>query len=140
MKKIGLLFSILVLTVILTGCGEKYKTYVDVTYNELEQKLENKETFAFVIGSSTCSACKAYKVTMDKLIKKYQIPVYYIKTDLLSEEDNNKLSSKFYFQYTPTTIFIVEGEEKTTYDRIVGAAEAKDVIKKLEKYNLLGEK
>lgn len=140
MKKIVLLLSALVLTIVLTGCGEKYTTYVDMTYKELEQKLENKETFAFVIGRDGCSGCESYKVTMDKLIKEKQIPIYYLKTNNLTEEEYNKLSSLFYFQYTPTTIFIKDGEEKTTYDRIIGSVDAKVVIKKLEKYNLLGDK
>lgn len=135
MKKI-LIFLISIIA--LTGC--KYSSYQYIDYNELTKKLENQETFAFVIGSRDCSACTNYKETMEKVIKEYNIPIYFIEIADLSEEDGNKLRSKFYYQYTPTTIFIENGSEKTTYDRIVGSGDYETIKSSLIKYNIIKEK
>ena len=40
---------------------------------------------------------------------------------------------------TPTTIFIKDGKETSTYDRIVGATSSTEVIKNLKKHGIMGE-
>lgn len=132
MKKI---FVLLIISLLLVGCGSQ--SYTKVDYNELTEKLNNKDSFVLVIGSSTCAACKEYKVTMEEIMTKYNLEIYNIEIDSLSEEDGRKFSTAFTFQYTPTTIFIVNGEEKTTYDRLEGAASNEEVIKLLKKYNYI---
>ena len=136
MKKILLLMTIVIIA--LTGC--KYKGYQNINYEELTKKISNNETFVFVIGSRDCSACTTYKGTMEEIIKDYNVPIYFVEIADLSEEDGNKLRSQFYYQYTPTTIFIENGKEKTTYDRIVGAADYEIVKNALIKYNIIKEK
>lgn len=131
MKKI----IILLMTIFLSGCMNK--GYTNISYSELEEKINNNETFAFVIGSRTCSACQMYKGTMEKIIKDYGIQIYFIELDGISEEDYSKLKSKFYFEYTPTTVFIENGSERTSYDRFSGAVSYSEVVERLKSYNII---
>lgn len=137
MKKILIILAMIASSFLLVGCNEKYTTYEKVGYADLEFMLSEGKTFAFVIGSKTCSACQQYQKTMEKVIKEYQIPVYFIDVSELSQEDHAKLYSNYVYQYTPTTVFIKEGKEQTTYDRIVGAASYGDVVKALKKYSII---
>lgn len=138
MKKILMVITLLLCVVGLTGCG-KYSTYTELTYTELQAKLDNKETFVVVLGSSTCSACAVYKETMEDVIKKNQVEIFYLDIAKLAGEDKSKFESKFVIAATPTTVFIEEGVETTTYNRIVGAASYTDVIKNLKKHGIIGE-
>lgn len=138
MKKILMVITLLLCTVSLTGCN-KYSTYTELSYTELQTKLDNKETFVVVLGSSTCSACAVYKGTMEKVIKDKQVEIFYLDIAKLTSEDSSKFESKFVISATPTTVFIENGVETTTYNRIVGAASYTDVVKNLKKHGYIGE-
>ena len=133
MKKI----LICLMTILLVGCGNP--KYTEINYEQLITKLDNKETFVLLIGSDTCSACANYETTMTKVMKDTKIEIFYVNLHLLSEEDYNKVYSKYVVNSTPTTIFIKDGEETSTYNRIVGAADYKTVIEQLEKLGYIGE-
>jgi len=138
MKKI-LMVTLLLFSVIgLTGCG-KYSKYTEVSYSELLTKMENKDTFVIVLGSSTCSACAMYEKTMEKVIKKNQVEIFYLDIAKLNEEDKVKFNSKFVIAGTPTTVFIENGVETSTYNRITSAASYTDVVKALEKHGYIGD-
>lgn len=137
MKKILCTIAILSL-VLLTGC-KRYSGYSELTFNELQAKLENKDSFVFVIGSSTCSACAKYQETMKDIISDKQVEIFYLDLKQLSEEEYAKVYSKYVIVSTPTTIFVKNGLETSTYDRIVGAAGYSDVVKNLEKHGFIGE-
>jgi len=138
MKKILMIITLLFSTLCLTGCG-KYKTYTELSFSEFQTKLENKDSFVVVMGSSTCSACAMYKVTMEEVIKQNQVEIFYLGLDTLSKEEYSQIYSKFVVEMTPTTIFIKDGKETSTYDRIVGTASATEVIKNLKKHGIMGE-
>lgn len=139
MKKIKYL-GILLLALVLVGCGtKKYTEYTEINYQQLQQKLENKDSFAIVIGSDTCSACKEYHKTMVNVIKDKRVEIFYLDLNETTEEEYAKIYSSYVITSTPTTIFFVEGKEKTTYDRIIGAGSYGDVVKSLKKYGFIGD-
>ena len=127
MKKIFILF---VTIIMLTGC--KAKSYQEISYKELNDMLEDKESFILFIGSSTCSACARYEVTLNDVIEEYGTDVKYIDLSKLSDKDESALVSEFPIDGTPTTIFIEKGEEDNTYNRIEGAARRSKIIEKFE--------
>lgn len=139
MKKILVLITLLFCVGGLTGCGGKLTTYTELTYTQLEEKLNNKDSFVVVLGSSTCSMCTQYKKTMDKVIRKNQVEIFYIDIAKLSDEDLPKFESKYVISGTPTTVFIKDGKEQSTYNRITGAVGYNDIIKALKKHGIIGE-
>lgn len=138
MKKIVMMITLMFSLFCLTGCN-KYNTYTELSFTEFQAKLENKDSFAVVMGSSTCSACAMYKVTMEEVIKENQVEVFYLGLDTLSKDEYSQIYSKFVVEMTPTTIFIKDGKETSTYDRIIGSASSSEVVKNLKKHGIMGE-
>ena len=127
MKKI----LIILCALFLVGCSNPKYTEISVT--QFQEKLDAKESFILVIGSDTCSACKSYEPTMQKVMKDTNLEIFYINLHVLSDEDYSKIYSSYVVTSTPTTLFFKDGVETSTYDRIVGAVDYDEVIKKLEK-------
>ncbi len=138
MQKIIITLAILLGIVGLTGCGGP-KTYDEISYSELQNLLENKEDFVLFIGSETCSACSAYRVTINKIVEEYGVDIKYLDIANLTEEQNSELVSEFPFSGTPTTIFVTSGEEEDSYNRINGNAKYSKVVEKLKENSYIKE-
>ncbi len=128
MKKILLMFTLGIIVLLSSGCSVGYDV---LNYTEVEAKLENDETFVLVVGSASCSVCKDYKPTLDTVGKEYEVEIIYIDTEKISNEENDALYSKFIVSSTPTTIFIKDGEETSTYNRVVGLLSETQLTEKL---------
>jgi len=137
LKKILLVATLLLCVVGLTGCN-KYRTYTELSFKELQNKIDNKDSFVLVIGSNSCSACAIYKKTMEQVIKDKQVEIFYLDNDKLTEDESSKIYSKYVITGTPTTIFIENGVETSTYDRLYNVG-YNDVVNKLKKYGIIGE-
>lgn len=115
----------------LLGCGgNKYK---EITIETLAEKIEKKESCIVFIGAESCTHCKDYKTTINEVIKDYPITIYYIDVDKLSKEEQDKLNQIARYKATPTTVFIKNGKEESTYTRIVGARDYDYVVNKLQR-------
>ena len=115
------------------ACSKKLTTYTEISYSDFNKKIENKESFALFVGSSNCSHCDDYKITLNKLISEHQIEVYYIDVAKMTNDEINEFKTVINFSGTPTTVFITDGVEKTVYNRIVGALSYSKVEDKFEK-------
>ena len=131
MKKI----LIILCALFLVGCSNP--KYTELSCDDLFTKLENKDTFVLVFGSDTCSACKSYEPTMQKVMKDTNLEIFYINLHVLSDEDYSRIYSKFVVTSTPTTVFIKK-KKKLGIHTIVGAVDYDEVIKKLEKLGYIG--
>lgn len=132
MKKRVLLF-LTVFTFFITACGNKLKTYEEINYDTLINMVEEKQSFVLFIGSTECTHCDSYKSTLEEVIKKYQVRIYYVDISKLSKEENSKLKAIANFTGTPTTVFIENGMETSMYDRIDGNRPMDKVVEKLKK-------
>ena len=126
LKKVVYILILIPLLFIISGCGNK--TYDEITYKELNNMLADKESFVLFIGSTTCTHCDAYKVTLNKVIEEYNVDVKYIDIYKISENKVSSLQAKFPFTGTPTTVFIKNGEEESTFNRIEGEASYSEVV------------
>lgn len=134
MKKI---IMIMISCLLLSGCGQK-DPYKEVSYNNLNCMVEDKESFVLVIGSSECSHCVDYKTTMKDVVKKHNVTIHYIDISKLNSTELAKLRNKFSFTGTPTTIFVEDGKEKDAqFNRINGAKDYDTIIKRLKKNNYI---
>ena len=133
-KKIFFLFIIL----LLSGCNS-LGTYDEISYKEMNKMINDKEDFVLFIGSETCSACSTYKVTLNRVIKKYGVDVKYIDISKLSEKEHSELIANYPISGTPTTIFIKNGIEKDTYNRIDGSVKFSKIVEKLKENGYIKE-
>lgn len=136
-RKMKKVLIILLILFGLTGCMGP-KTYKEITYEDFKSKIENKDDFILFIGSETCSACSAYKYTVNKIVENYHLEINYIDISKLDEKELGKLKSVVNFNGTPTTAFIKNGKESEK--RIVGNQKYSKVVEKLEDYNYIKEK
>ena len=127
-KLIVLCFGFLFL---LTGCGGR-TTYDEVSYEKLNNMLDSKQSFILMIGRETCSACSSYKLTLNRVISDYNVDVKYIDLDKLSDSDESELIAEFPLTGTPQTIFIKNGVEEDTHNRIDGNLKYSKVVEKFK--------
>lgn len=106
---------------------------VELTYSDVMTKLDNEETFVLCISKTTCSHCADYKPRLEKVAKEYGIDLYFIDIDKYSDEEQDDFVSKITFDgSTPTTVFIKNGTEETTANRIFGAVNTNKIVEKLK--------
>ncbi len=120
MKKIFVFGMIFLLFVV--GCSSGSKdgvTFIDI--KQLETKIDAKEDFVLILGLDTCSACIAYKPTLEEVVKNKDIDIFYVQvkqdwSDAAKQEVVTFFMDKLGHenQYTPTTFFIKDGEIEDT--------------------------
>ena len=103
-----------------------------LSYSELTEKIEKKESFILVITQTDCSHCEEYKPVLKQVLFDYDITAYEIDQKKISEEEKNNLKNIANISGTPTTVFIVNGEERQTSDRLVGSASRSKIIDRLK--------
>ncbi len=133
------MFIIVILGVVLLFFMRKNNTYEEISYAELNEMLKNKDDFVLFIGSNTCSACTVYRGTLNDVIGEYGVDVKYIDLSKLSKTESSKLTSKFPITGTPTTIFITDGDEEDSHNRIVGSAVKSKIIEKFKENGYIKE-
>lgn len=139
MKKVLIGLIIVISTLCLTACMGP-KTYEEISYGELQDKINYKDDFILFIGAETCSACKAYKHALNKAIENYGIDVKYIDIDKISDDQLADLKSIVYFSGTPQTVFITNGKNDENKKKIDGNVKYSKLVKTLEKYGYIKEK
>ena len=141
--KKALLAYILIAVLLLSGCSAiieeeiKDEDYLNlVTLEEIVAKVDNGETFNFILGNDSCPACTYYKEQLVEFHKtedyKFDYMTHNADTDmdLLFELMTEKLEDTTEGLATPTTFFIVNGKLD---NKVVGAIET-DEIKTYSSY------
>ena len=134
MKKV-LIIMMVVLSLTLTGC-KKSKDLIEISYDELREKIENKDSFVLYVGSSECSHCAEYRPILEKVIYKYSLDVYYINLAKLSDSKKQAVLKKAEAEGTPTTVDIEKGTTKTS-PRVEGAREYDEIVTFFKDLNML---
>ena len=109
---------------------DKHLVLLDI--NGLKDKIENKDTFMLIITQTNCEHCEAYLPTFKKVLADFDITGYQIHQNLLEGEDLAYLKSVASINGTPTLIFIKEGEESSTLNRLVGERSRTETIDRLK--------
>lgn len=126
MKKYGVCLILLIACCLMSGCTKNY--LIEISYEEYEQLLENKETFVLEVMKNDCSSCKGIRPKLKKIAEKYKVEIKYIDLEKLKKEQIDT----FGVSATPTIIFYTEGEEETTSARIEGNVSEKKIIEKFK--------
>lgn len=120
---------------IFTGCDNS--NFKSLSYDELMDKLESKDTFFFVVVKDGCDYCRAYEPKMEKVLDEYDVVGYYINISDMSEKEYNDFQSKYNVDGTPTTIFIYQGKETSLLLRIEGNQSEETIISSLKDNNYI---
>lgn len=114
MKK--LIASIMVISLLLTGCAEKGIT--DVKPSAILNQFEQEESFIVYLGLSYCSACKIFKSVIETAMKSEDFDVLYLEYDKLMENETDAadleeliptyLEQNEAFTYTFPILYVVE--------------------------------
>mgnify|MGYP003366593372 FL=1 len=149
MKKIILILTSLLLV---TGCGnnsiyknyevvnkssEKHTTTIELTYEEYENKIKNKDSFVLLMWQTGCSHCISFEPTLNKIITYYNLEIYSINLANITDEEYSKIENKTFITGTPTTVVFKDGVTQTK--KLIGDKESKDVLDFLTRYNYLKE-
>ena len=138
-KKTYLIILIILLILLFVSLGilyirkkEEENTLVyEINMQQLEEKINNKDTFILVMTQTGCIHCQSYLPTIKKVSREYGVTFYVLNRAKLSKEEYNRLNNIANISGTPSTIFIVDGEEKTTLNRLTGSIEKSRLVEKL---------
>ena len=129
MKKLLRFISIIfIFSLILTGCSSKEEHIKEISFNEFKEKIEKKDSFALYIGNKNCSHCVSYLPTLKSVLNKYNVTIYHLDNSKLSDSEQTNLKAYASISGTPTVLFITDGEEETTLNRIVGETTKEETI------------
>ena len=121
---------------------EKVNDYSEITFlniDGLKEKIDDKDSFILIISKDNCSHCISYLPVANKVAKEYGIKFYDISTTNLNDEEKTYLRNIANISGTPTTIFIINGEEKSTNNRLVGEVKEYRLVEKLKAMGYIDE-
>lgn len=110
MKKM-LIILIVMVSLFTVGCTRG--SIDEISFADYTKMVEQKDSFILFIGSKTCSHCAEYKITLEDVIKKYNVHFKYLDVSQLSETEYQELTDQIKFEGTPTTVFIEEGKDNS---------------------------
>lgn len=110
MKKILITF-IGIITLLTVGC--KRGSIEEITFDDYTRMVENEETFILFIGSSTCSRCAEFKITVEEVINNYDVHFKYLDIANLGDDQRESFVGDIRFEGTPTTVFIEAGVDNS---------------------------
>lgn len=134
----AIIILILIIIVLIGNNLSKPKegNLIQINYKNIQQKINQKETFILVVSKSTCSHCATYKPKLKTIAKNYGIDIYYIDYD--QEKSKEKFLKNFNLSgATPITLFIEKGKEKSILNRIEGDVPTTKIINKLKTMNYI---
>ena len=131
MKKIKKILLLIILVLFCSSCNQNSKLE-NLSYNDLEKKLNNNDTFFFVVIKDGCQHCEGFVPKVKEVLEEYDIAGYTVNYSNLSEEENEKFYNEFQVDSTPTTIFIKNGKEISLLQRITGNVSKEKLIDKLK--------
>lgn len=125
----GLILGLIVACLV---CGCSSSGIKEISFDEFKDKINNKDTFILYIGNKNCHNCTSYEPVLKKVLNDYNITVYKLDNSKLSYDEFKEFSKYFSIQGTPTILFVNNGEEETTINRIVGNTSEKSTIERFK--------
>ncbi len=132
-----LIVGIILILIIVIFIGYKFfneKNFIRLSYNEVMEKIDNKESFILCITAKKCTHCKDFKPKLKKVANKYDILIYYTDISSFTDEEYEEFKNTISFDGgTPATVFFKDGIEETTATRIEGDVSMDRIVDKIKK-------
>ena len=120
-------------TIMLTACSNSKLS--NISYNELKEKVNNKETFVLYISNKD----NTLEDTLNSVLEKHNINAYKINLSKLSDSEKTELKLKYSYE-DPCIIFVIEGNDPTILSHITDSTiRSKDLIARLKDMNFIKE-
>ena len=132
MKYLKIIVLAIAFLVLLTGCETKDNYLKNISLKELNEKMDNKEEFFFVVTQDGCSHCEEFLPVLKEVLNENKIVGYDFNLTRLSDSDKDSFYEMFDIEGTPTTIFIKDGKELSIMQRIVGGLDKDKLIQKFK--------
>ncbi len=120
MRKTLFIMLVIISGFVITGCDNKKDYLKTIDFKELQQMVNDKETFPLILTQTGCSHCLSFKPVYKSFLEEYQITSYELNLTNLTEEENSQLKSITGASGTPNIVFIKDGEETSALNRLVG--------------------
>lgn len=127
------LVLVVIVSLFVCGCtNNDNKHIIKINVKQFEEKIKNKDNFALYIGNPGCSHCASYKPTLNKVLNDYNITIYHIDNSELEDKEIETLEKYVSISGTPTILFITDGQEESTLNRIVGEETYEGTVEKFK--------
>lgn len=126
MKKI-ILMAVCLLTLTLTACSSSSSYERDnkpgelksITIEEMQEKIDKKESFAIMFSQPTCGACIELKALLDKYLPTHNVVMYDVSLNA-AEETQAEVDAKLEvihktfpgLEHTPSVYYVEDGKMK----------------------------
>ncbi len=107
-----------------------YKYLKEISLDEYNKKIKNKESFILVVTQTSCIHCVKYKPILNDTLKQYNITGYEIDLQKMDEDERDTAISTLGVNSTPNTLFFIDGKEQKEY-RLGGEKTKEDIEKAL---------
>lgn len=112
--------------------------YNKISYSEYQEKIDNGDSFVVTISREGCTYCQQFKPVATDFAESNKLPMYYIDTDDMTEDEWSLLgNSNTFFKKngddwgTPTTLVLAGSE---CVDSVEGSTDADTLLALFEKY------
>ena len=124
---------IMMFTLLLTACSSSKLS--NINYNELKEKINNKETFVLYVSTND----NTLEDTLNSVLEKNDFNAYKINLDKLNDEEKTELKLKYAYE-DPSIIFIIDGKDPTILSHVTDASiRSTDLIARLKDMNYIKE-
>ena len=115
--------------IFITGCNNT-NTITEINYSDLEEMIDNKESFILEIVQTGCSHCQEFSPRFKAVLKTNDIEAYSLNLHNLTDEESEKFDELTTISGTPTVLFFEDGKE--TSNRIYGAVNSEKIEEHLK--------
>ena len=117
--------------IFITGCNNT-NTITEINYSDLEEMIDNKESFILEIVQTGCSHCEEFSPRFRAVLKTNDKEAYSLNLYNMTEEESKKFSElTTSVSGTPTVLYFEDGKE--TSNRIYGAVDNEKIEDFLDK-------
>ena len=137
MKKLIVVLLIILSSLIISGCSND-EVIKEISYKELEEKINNKESFILELVQTGCSHCEEFSPRFKAILKTNNLKAYSLNLYNLTEEEIERFDNLTTVTGTPTVLFFEDGKE--TSNKINGAVSNDKIKEKLKENGYIKEK
>lgn len=126
MKKFACILMV-AFTVMLSGCSSSYERdtnageVINITVNEMTEKINKKDTFAIVFTQTTCTHCINFKNMLSGYLLDHNVTLYDVVLDEAPKEEQQKNLDTIRKTFpglkdTPSLYYVKDGKMDTMFE------------------------